>query len=141
MVLAQVRRVLPFVTVAVFLALLYDGWVFYSRWNDTRQAEQERAEKEAQAARQTLNRIGGYQLKILNFSAAPAVIQPGGKANVCYSVVNAKTLRLEPPDGDVYPALSHCLEISPRKTTEYKLIAGDDAGHTVTQSFTLHVER
>jgi hypothetical protein len=138
--MAQVRRVLPFVSIAVFLGLLYDGWIFYSRWNDSRQVEEKRAEKEAQAAQQTLDRIGGDELKILNFYARPAVIRRGHEANVCYSVVNAKSLRMDPPDGDVYPALSHCVQISPHKTTEYKLIAGDDAGHTVTQSLTVHVQ-
>jgi hypothetical protein len=140
MALAQVRRALPFLTVAVLLGLLYDGWIFYSRWDDSRQAEQKRTQKEAQDARQTLDRIGGDQLKILNFYASPGLIQRGREANVCYSVVNAKTLRMEPPDGDVYPALSHCFQISPRKTTEYKLIAADDAGHTVTQNLTLEVK-
>ena len=140
MALAQLRRVLPFISVALFLALLYDGWIFYSRWNDTRRAGQERVEKEARAARQTLDRIGGSQLKILNFYATPNLIQRGHQANACYSVVNAKTLRMEPPVGDVYPALSHCLQVAPRKTTEYKLFAEDGAGHTATESFTLYVK-
>jgi hypothetical protein len=140
MAMAQIRRALPFLSVALFLGLLYDAWIFYSRWNNSRQVEQKRVEKEAQGARQTLNLIGGEQLKILSFAAAPSVIHRGGKANVCYSVVNAKTLRMEPADGDVYPALSHCLQISPRKTTEYKLIAGDQAGHTVSESVTLYVK-
>ncbi len=140
MVLAKIRRVLPFVSVAVFLALAYDGWVFYSRWDDTRRGEQKRTEKEARDARNTLDRIGGGGLKILSFSAAPTVIQRGRPADLCYSVVNAKTLRMEPPDGDVYPALSHCLQVFPRKTTEYKLTAEDGEGHTATESFTIRVK-
>jgi hypothetical protein len=140
MALAQLRRALPFVSVAVFLALLYDAWVFYSRWEDTRRAEYRHAEKEAQDARQTLDRIGGNQLKIFSFSATAMMIHRGRKANLCYSVVNAKSLRIEPPVGDVYPALSHCLQISPLKTTEYKLIAEDGEGHTATESFVLRVE-
>ena len=76
----------------------------------------------------------------MSFSAAPAVIQRGRPADLCYSVVNAKTLRMEPPDGDVYPALSHCLQVFPRKTTEYKLTAEDGEGHTATESFTIRVK-
>jgi hypothetical protein len=140
MVSDRIRRALPFVSIAVFLALAYDGWVFYSRWDDTRRVEQKRTEKEARDARDTLDRIGGGELKILSFSAAPAVIQHGRPANLCYSVVNAKTLRMEPPDGDVYPALSHCLQISPRKTTQYKLTAEDGEGHTAMESFTIRVK-
>jgi hypothetical protein len=140
MALAQLRRALPYISVVLFLGLLYDGWIFYSRWNDSRQAEQQRADKEAQTARQTLDRIGGSQLKILAFNAEPAATPHGHGFNICYGVVNAKTVRVEPPIGDVYPALSHCLQIAPRKTTEYKLTAEDDAGHSVTQSLTIEVK-
>jgi len=139
MALTQIRRALPFISAAVFVALLYDGWIFYTRWDDNRRAGQKRIEKEARDERQTLDRIG-TELKILNFYAEPPVIRHGREANVCYSVVFAKTLRMEPPAGDVYPALSHCLQISPPKTTEYTLIAGDGAGHTATRSLTLYVK-
>jgi hypothetical protein len=137
---ARLRRALPYISVALFLGLLYDGWIFYSRWNDSQQAEQQRADKEAEAARRTLDRIGGNQLKILGFNAEPAATPHGRGFNICYSVLNAKTVRVEPPIGDVYPALSHCLQIAPRKTTEYKLTAEDDAGHTATQSLTVSVK-
>jgi hypothetical protein len=133
-------RVLLFLSVAVLLALLYDGGIFYSRWSYARRAEQERAEKEARDARRTIDRMGGSQLKILGFFAQPPVIRPGGEALLCYNVVNAKTLRMEPPAGDVYPALSHCLQVSPRRTTEYKLFAEDGAGHAVSETFTLQVK-
>jgi hypothetical protein len=135
-----IRRVLPFVSVLVFLGLLYDGWIFYSRWSERRQIEEKHTEKEAQDARDTLNRIGGTDLKILSFSAAPPVVRRAGKARICYSIVNAKTVRVDPPIGDVYPALSRCLDISPRKTTEYQLTAQDDAGHTVTESLVVQVK-
>jgi len=127
-------------SVAVVLALLYDGWVLYSRRSDARRAEQERAAKEARDARRVLDRMGGSQLKILNFYAQPPVVRRGGEARLCYNVVNAKTLRMEPPAGDVYPALSHCLQVSPRVSTEYKLFAEDGAGHAVSETFTLTVE-
>lgn len=140
MSLAGLRRVLPYVSILIFVGVLYDAWIFYSRWSGSRQAEETRARKQAQAAEDTLKRIGGTDLKILNFGAIPLVVRRGGTAKICYSVINAKTLRVEPPIGDVYPALSRCLEISPQKTTEYKLIAGDDGGHTVTESLVIRVK-
>ena len=139
MALAQIRRLLPFASVAFCLGLFYDGWIFYSRLSDARHAEQKRVDQEAQTVRQTLDRIGGTDLKILNFYAQPPVVHRGRKATVCYSVVNAKSVRVEPPIGDVYPALSHCIEIFPAKSTEYKLTAQDDAGHAVRQALTISV--
>jgi len=134
------RRVLAFLSVAVFLALLYDGWVFYSRWNHARRAEQERAAREARDARRIVDRMGGSRLKILNFYAQPPVIRRGREAQLCYNVANARTLRISPPAGDVYPAFSHCLQVSPSRTTEYKLFAEDGAGHAASETFTLQVE-
>ena len=131
---------MAFLSVAVLLALLYDGWVFYSRWSLARRVRQERAAKEARDARQVLDRMGGSQLKILGFYAQPPVIRRGGEARLCYSVANAATARIEPPAGDVYPAFSRCLQVSPRGTTEYKLYAEDGAGHAASETFTLRVE-
>lgn len=135
--LAKARRVLPFLSLAVLVVLLYDAWVFYSRRQASHEAEQQRAEKEADDAKRTLELLG--QLKIQNFYAIPSVIERGKSARLCYSVVDAKTLRVEPPVGDIYPALSHCVEISPKKDTEYTLTATDEAGHTASEKAAVKV--
>jgi hypothetical protein len=135
--ISKIRRVLPFLSLAVLLVALYDAWVFYSRRERAREVEQKRAEKESADARRTLDLIG--QLKILNFYAAPPVIERGRAARLCYSVVDAKTVRIDPEVKGVYPALSHCVEIFPKKDTEYTLFAADEAGHTVSQKFTIKV--
>ena len=123
------------------VALAYDGVVFYSRWSANRERGQERARDEAEQARRTVAALGGDELRILSFYASPGVIRPGGHANLCYGVNGAKTVRIEPPVEELRPALSHCLTVAPRKSTEYKLIAQDAAGHTVAQSFILNVAR
>jgi len=133
----QVRRVLPFLTFLIVAAALYDGWVFYSRWDNARQAQHRRDEKEAEEARRTLELIG--HLKIDGFYAVPGVIGRGQPARLCYSVLDAKTVRIEPAVKELYPALSYCFEVSPRKSTEYKLFAEDGAGHSVTATTTLTV--
>ena len=56
-------------------------------------------------------------------------------------MLGATTLRLEPPVAEVYPTFNHCLEASPRQTTEFTLTAGDAEGHQATAKFTLRVER
>src|ERR1700682_3049147 len=132
MALAQIRRLLPFLSVGIFIALVVDGWIFYSRWARDRETERVRVEKEAQQARRTLDQMGGTDLKILNWYVSPATIQRGNEAHLCYSVVGAKTVRMEPAVKELYPALSHCIQVSPRSNTEYKLFAEDTAGHTAT---------
>lgn len=134
---AKIRRILPFLSLLVLAVALYDAWVFYSRRQHTQEIEQKRAEKESADAQRTLELIG--RLKILSFYAVPPVVERGKATRLCYSVVDAKTVRVEPAVDGVYPALSHCVEVSPKKDTEYTLFASDEAGHTISQKFTLKV--
>src|SRR5277367_5199413 len=99
--------------VAVVAAVLYDAWIFYSRWSDAHRAEQARQEKEASDARKTLEMLGGGQLKILDFYASPGAVKRGDHANLCFGVSGATSVRIEPHVEDVHPALSHCMQISP----------------------------
>lgn len=135
------RRMLPLLSIAVIVIALYDVWIFYSRWRDARNAERARAAKERQEARETLDRLGGGGLKILSFSASPAVIRRGSHAILCFGVSGATSVRIEPPVEPLRPALSRCLEVSPSGDTTYKLIAEDGSGKTVTQSLAIKVVR
>ncbi|HTB19801.1 MAG TPA: hypothetical protein VK708_16885 [Bryobacteraceae bacterium] len=132
------RRALPYLTVAVALAVAYDGWTFFSRWYDAREAEKADVRKQVQDARRTLELLGGDQLKILSFYAAPT-IHRGEHATICYGVNAAESVRIEPPVEQLHPAVSHCIQVSPLKDTDYKLIAQDHAGHVETQSLTIQV--
>lgn len=134
---ALVRRLLPFLSLAVLAVLVYDGWVFYSRWERTREGAREKAEKEQAEARRTLGVIG--HLRILDFYINPPAIVLGAQARLCYSVVAAKRVRIEPPVGELQPAFSFCLPVSPRKDTTYTLTAEDDAGHSVTATAEVRV--
>jgi hypothetical protein len=137
--LPLLRKALPFLLVWIFIAAAYDGWVFYSRWRHGRETEQTNQAKEAEEARKTIDMLGGGQLKILNFYASPGSIRRGEKANVCYGVFGAKSVRIDPPVEELHPAVAHCLQVSPAKTTEYKLVAEDGAGHSAIQAFVLQV--
>jgi len=140
-VIGFLRRFLPLLAVLVLAGAIYDGWIFYSRWEWRREADRARANTEAERDRAALKSIGGGGFQILNFYGSPATIRPGQPANICYSVTGAATLRLDPPVADVYPALSHCVQAAPRKDTEFTLTATDSAGHTATAKFTLRVIR
>jgi hypothetical protein len=127
--------------VAILIAALNLAWVFYSRWSSGQDAERARSDKEAQAARRTLELMGNGDFKILSFYAVPGAIRRGDSASMCFGVSATKSMRIEPGVEPVKPTLTRCLPVSPKKTTEYTLTAEDGKGHTLTQSFVLQVVR
>jgi hypothetical protein len=133
------RRALPYLTVAVVIAVAYDGWIFFSRWNGAREANKAEALKQAQDAHRTLELLGGDRLKILDFYATPPAIRRGERATICFGVNAADSVRIDPPVEEIHPAVSHCLQVAPLHDTDYKLIAEDRAGHVVTQSLAIKV--
>ncbi len=139
--LAYLRRTLPLLSVVLLIALAYDGWIFYNRRQWQRDVERARANAEAERARRSIDAIGGGSFGIRSFYAFPAAIRRGQPVSICYSVFGAASLRLDPPVAEVYPALSHCIQTSPRQDTEFKLTATDSAGHTATAKLVLKVAR
>lgn len=133
------RRVLPFMGVAIVIAALNLAWVFYSRWNNNQETEKARAAREVQDARRTLEGMGNGEFKILSFYAVPMAIHRGDHSSMCFGVSATKSMRITPDVEPVKPTLTRCLPVSPGKTTEYTLTAEDGKGHTLTQSFTLYV--
>jgi hypothetical protein len=132
------RRVLPYTSAGLLVAMLYAGWTIYSRSRESRQAELEAAARKIEFDQKTLNMIGP-DLKILAFYASPA-ISHGNKILVCYGVANAKSVRIDPPIESITPSLSRCIEASPRSTTEYTLTAEDGAGHSARQTIVVRVQ-
>lgn len=78
-------------------------------------------------------------LGIINFYASPPAIFPGRSASVCYGVMNAVSVAIDPPIAEVSPALTRCFEVSPKTTTRYTLTAADKRGNRVSRSFLLNV--
>lgn len=115
---------------AILLAGLYIGWIFYSRWQSTRALEERGAALRRAQDERTFQGMGGNRFEILGFYANPASIHRGDTADLCYSVSNAKAVKLEPETRPVWPAFSHCVQVTPRKTTVYTFTAEDGAGHT-----------
>jgi hypothetical protein len=119
---------------------LYVGWVFYSRSQANRVLMEKAAEKQRAQDQQTFEMIGGNRFDILEYSASPATIQPGERSSLCYSVSNAKTVKIEPEaEEPVWPAFSRCVHVSPRKTTKYTLTIEDGAGHSKSAAVEVRV--
>jgi len=134
------RKVLPYTTAGVLLGALYVTWVFASRWNDNRRIEQAAAAQRSKLDREITELYGTGRLKILSFYATPGLIRRGEKALLCYGVVNARTVRLDPPAERIWPSASRCFTVIPNRETRYTLTAEDAEGHTVTESFVLQVK-
>lgn len=139
--MAWLRRIMPFLGVMILLGLIYDGFVFYSRSARNREEKKAEADRTAEQEKRTADAYGGLDLKILDFYASPGTITPGEHTDLCYGVTGAKNVRMEPPVDAVWPALTRCVQVSPKKNAEYKLIAEDENGHSVTQSVEIKVRR
>jgi hypothetical protein len=78
-------------------------------------------------------------VRILQFYASVGALMPGEKAQLCYGVENARSVKISPAMQGVYPSISHCLEIVPEHTTHYTILAEGFDGAVATKSFTLPV--
>ncbi len=54
-------------------------------------------EKVRTADQQSFEAMGGNRFEILVFAANPPVLRAGEKSSLCYSVSNAKGVKIEPP--------------------------------------------
>jgi hypothetical protein len=127
--------------VAFLFAGLYVGWVFYSRWAANQAIADKAAEKRRTQDQQTFEAMGGNRFDILVFAANPPILRAGERSSLCYSVSNAKAVKIEPQaEEPVWPAFSRCVHVSPRKTTVYTLTIEDGAGHDKTAAVEVEVQ-
>lgn len=124
------------------LAAVYSGWIFYSRRQIAAEAERQLQQKQAeqeQKEQKVVEEFGGDQLKILAFGATIGEVSPGGRVVLCYGVSNATRVKIEPGVEPIKPAVSHCLDVFPKKTTTYTLKAEDAKGNTKSAELTIRV--
>ena len=79
-------------------------------------------------------------VRILRFYASTGSLAPGHKAQLCYGVENAKSVRISPSIGLVTPVANRCLEIGPEHTTHYTILAEGFDGNVIPRFLTLVVE-
>ena len=117
--------------IALGAALLYLSWVFASRYSSTLRMQQRLAAEGARRDAELLRLYGGKSLRIVQFYAPSGSDMAGRPPMLCYGVLNAKSVRIEPLVKDVWVSLSRCVEVSPAKDTRYKLIAEGHDGQVV----------
>jgi hypothetical protein len=134
-----VPRTPRFLWIPILAAVLYLGWVFGIQRNGfgigspTPQTTNTAAKKEFDRS------YSGDAVKITNFYPRDTVLVEGSKTVLCYGVTNAKSVRIDPPVDGVSPALSRCVEVEPKRETQYALTATGADGRTVSQSTTIRI--
>lgn len=140
--LKLMRRLMPLTTAAIIIAALYVAWVFFSRWEENRELERRRSETAAENARKVVETLGGNELKILSLSLDRGLIRRGEKINLCYGVMNAIKVSIEPrPSEETWPSTQRCVTVAPTANTTYTLTAQDSAGRIQTAAVTVHVAK
>ena len=137
------RNPLLYSSVVLAMAALAVGWVFLSRWQQTRdmerRAREQRRQEQQKQDRISLEQIGRTELAIQNFYASARVIHRGQSVQLCYGVANAKSVTLEPQSNPVWPSYARCVDVTPSKTTSYTLTIADATGKTKSQSLEVKV--
>src|ERR1017187_10681983 len=78
-------------------------------------------------------------VRILRFYASVGTLAPGQTAQLCYSVENARLVRISPMQS-AWRALDRCFDVVPEHTTHYTLMAEGFDGTVAARSFTLAVQ-
>lgn len=128
--------------VGAIAAAAYLGYVMLARHTaNQRWMERQRSTQPRSGFDSKLAAIyGGSAVKILQFYARESVITEHQSTVICYGVVNAKSVRIDPPLAGVYPALNKCTEVAPEHDTKYTLTAEGKDGQSETAAFTLVVK-
>ena len=139
---SALQAVLPYTTVAMIIAALYVAWTFYSRHESAVKAQQEIQAKQEEARKEQAHEIfGSGEIKFSTFSLDTGRLHRGEKTELCYGVLNATCVKIDPPVGEeTKPSYRHCVEVSPKTTTTYTITASDGKGNSKTESLTLRVE-
>ena len=132
------RRLQFYLTAVVVIAMLYVGWVFLKRRGTLPRIPSRETPRNLREA-EWQRTYGGSDVRILQFYAGEGSLVEGNKSVICYGVLNAKSVRMEPSVPGVTVALNKCVEIEPVRDTRYTLIAEGNDGRMVSESFLLGV--
>ena len=78
-------------------------------------------------------------VKILRFYAGSSQVGRGESLKLCYGVENAASVRIEPPVEQLKPGYNRCIDVTPERTTTYRLVAQGLDGGTISEAVTVEV--
>ena len=129
------RAIMRYLWIAILIGVVYSGWVLWNRrgrWSGSQKYTTPDSLISVPAD------LGGA-VKIVQFYARDGVVTEGSGTVLCYSVVNARAVRLNPPVSGVWPSPNRCIDIRPARETRYTLTAIGNDGARVSQSFSVQV--
>jgi hypothetical protein len=129
-----------YLRIVAVAAVAYAGWIFADRYFAGRRWTQRQEIQQAGSNPEFERIYGGTAVKILQFYSREGSLIQGGKTVLCYGVLNAKSVRIEPPVDGVSVALTKCVEVAPQQDTRYTLTAEGNDGRVVSESFVLFVK-
>jgi len=134
------KKILPYTTILLVIAILYVVYTFYTRHQADVRAQASLEAKQEASRKRTVDAVfGNGEIKFTSFSLDASQIERGQSARLCYGVVNATSVKLDPPVENLKPTYLHCLDIAPKKTTTYTITADDGKGHSKSESLELKV--
>lgn len=125
--------------IMVIAAAGYAAWVLADRYVADRRWKQQHAHAVPGVRSEFERAYGGTELKIVQFYARDGTLVEGEKTVLCYGLVNAKSVRIEPRVEGVSVSPNRCVEVTPERDTRYTLTAEGEDGRTVTASLALAV--
>ena len=129
-------RFLHYRYIPIVVAALYLGWTFYQRQSGW----YPHSGTATNFYKNYPGLDGSTAVKVLQFYTASGVITEGESATICYGVVNARAVRLDPPVEPLTPSLSRCISVAPGRDTRYTLTAEGADGRTAAESFVIQVK-
>ena len=120
--------------VAVLVLALYSGWQLARRWTSAVAPRQDTHQSAIYTPADE-----GSAVRIVMFYARDGILTEGAATVLCYGVLNASAVRLDPPAGAVWPSRNHCIDIRPQRDTRYTLTAHGADGRTASASFIVQV--
>jgi hypothetical protein len=120
------------------IAVAWLAWVFYSRYTAQQLFEAKQKAEAWERAQKSVQDSGGFDLKITQFFAPPQV-DKGQSFQLCFGVIHATRVLLDPPVAEIKPSLSRCENISLQKTSAFTLTAEDRKGHVVKETINVVV--
>ncbi len=127
------KKLVRIMWIPVLVIMLYTGWILWQRHLSLQPVPP--------APTQDPLAKYGRRVTIVQFYASNAMIAPGEKSLLCYGVVNAKEVHLDPPVEKVWPAASRCFDVAPSSTTHYSLTAEGPDHQAVSASLDITVGR
>src|SRR4051794_18935020 len=105
---SRLRAILPYTTIAMIIAALYVAWTFYSRHEANRAAMEAIQKKKAEENKRYVGQVyGSGEVKFIAMSADSGVLARGQTTQLCYGVVNAKAVKVDPPVEQLKPSAHH----------------------------------